>query len=124
MNKVLVAALIMVALITTSQASAQVATFNSVSLPFSNTILTTAQYNQVLESTNSRNIATESNSLPTKQHLAILPSTGYMFGDNITGMATAILTTPATEIEPMAVALEKWMENELILQQSKRRRKR
>ena len=123
MNKVLVAALTMVTLFTT-QASAQVATFNSLSLPFSNTILTTAQYNKVLESSNYSNVIIDDNSLATKQHLAILPTTGYMFGDNSTAITPAILLQPTDAIEPMAIALEKWMEQEITLQQPKRRHKR
>jgi hypothetical protein len=123
MNRVLVAALTLVTLVAT-QASAQVATFHSLSLPFSNTILTTAQYNQVLESANSYSIPTEESSTQTKKHLAILPATGYMFGDNTIGITTAIVTQPTTELEPMAVALQEWVNQELILQQSKRRRKR
>lgn len=124
MKKMLTATLTLVAiLVITTQASAQVATFNSLSLQFSNTVLTTSQYYQVLEGAKSTNISVEEGTTVTKQHLGALPATGYMFGDNTVSEPVDILAAPATDDEPMATALEKWMTKELALQQPKRRGK-
>lgn len=121
MKKLLTATLTLVAvLVISSQASAQVATFNSLSLHFSNTILTTAQYQQVLEGTKPNKQVAEDN--PVKQSLVALPATGYAFGDNTISEPAEILATPATA-EPMATALENWISKELALQQPKRRGK-
>ena len=124
MKKMLAATLTLVAiLVISSQASAQVATFNSLSLHFSNTILTTAQYHQVLQGSKANTIDQEVSSPAVKQHLSALPSTGYLFGDNKEDKPLDILAVPATETEPMAAALERWVTKELALQQPKRRNK-
>lgn len=124
MKKMLTAVLtLVILLVISSQASAQVAAFNSLSLHFSNTILTTAQYNQVLEGKNpNKQFAKESNAL-TKQHLTALPATGYLFGDNTQENPADILAAPTADAEPMTAALENWMNKELALQQPKKRGK-
>ena len=122
MKKMLTAILTLVAiLVISSQATAQVAAFNSLSLHFSNTILTTAQYNQVLEGKNPNKQLGEENTALTKQHLTALPATGYLFGDNTQENPADILAAPAVDAEPMTAALENWMNKELALQQTKKR---
>ncbi|MEJ8803669.1 hypothetical protein [Pontibacter sp. H249] len=121
MKKMLTATLTLVALLLVgSQASAQVATFNSLSLHFSNTILTTAQYQQVLEGPKA-NVLEQDSDYGQKQHLSALPTTGYLFGDNKEPKSLDILAAPAAEAEPMAAALDKWINKELATQQPKRR---
>ncbi|WP_299817674.1 hypothetical protein [uncultured Pontibacter sp.] len=125
MKKLLTAALTLVILLSiATQSSAQVATFNSLSLHFSNTILTTAQYHQVLKGSQAKNADQEEYAVETKQHLGALPATGYVFGDNTAARPMDILATPTSVEEPMAVALEKWVTKELALQEPKRRNKR
>ena len=122
MNKPLNATFVLIILFfITSQASAQVAAFNSLSLHFSNTILTTAQYRQVLEGPMSGSQVAEAEDAFTKQHLGMLPATGHLFGDNTESKQMDILAEPSEKAEPMSVALEKWVNKELILQQPKRR---
>ncbi|MBC5993833.1 hypothetical protein [Pontibacter cellulosilyticus] len=122
MKKLLTATLtLVVILVISAQASAQVATFNSLSLHFSNTILTTAQYQQVLEGTKPNKQIVEDT--PGKQALVALPATGYAFGDNTLSEPAEILATPVSEAEPMAIALDNWINKELALQQPKRRGK-
>lgn len=124
MKKLLTATLTFVALlIITSQASAQVATFNSLSLQFSNTVLTTSQYYQVLEGAKSNKLAVEEGTDFTKQHLGALPATGYIFGDNTVSEPVNVLAAPVLNDEPIATALENWITKELALQQPKRRGK-
>ncbi|GAB3202722.1 hypothetical protein ABID22_001030 [Pontibacter aydingkolensis] len=124
MKKLLTATLTLVALlVVTTQASAQVAAFNSLSLHFSNSILTTAQYHQVLESAKSGNKNTNEITAVTKQHLSALPTTGYVFGDNTESKPITILGEATLEAEPMDTALENWITKKLAMQHPKYRGK-
>lgn len=121
MKKLLAATLTIVTiLVIATQASAQVATFNSLSLHFSNTVLTAAQYRQVLESSKANRANDVYSNPATKQHLEALPATGYLFGDNKENKQPDVLATPDTEAEPMTDALDRWVAKEIALQQPKR----
>lgn len=115
MTKSLTAILTLAAVfVLTSQASAQVATFSSLSLQFSNSLLSTVQPQQAF--------AGEAPAF-TKQHLTALPATGYTFGENSSDKPVDILAAPAQDAKPMSDALATWVNNELALQQNRRRSK-